>query len=39
MLAKLKSLLSLTNPQADYLRPLKTHDIPKVLTTATDKIT
>jgi ribosomal-protein-alanine N-acetyltransferase len=32
MLAKLKSLLSLTNPQADYLRPLKTHDIPKVLT-------
>ncbi|SHJ17127.1 ribosomal protein S18-alanine N-acetyltransferase [Cycloclasticus pugetii] len=32
MLAKLKSLLSLTGPQADYLRPLKTHDIPKVLT-------
>ncbi len=32
MLTKLKSLLSLTNPQADYLRPLKTHDIPKVLT-------
>ena len=32
MLTKLKSLLSLTGPQVDYLRPLKTHDIPKVLT-------
>ncbi|AGS40784.1 Ribosomal-protein-alanine N-acetyltransferase RimI [Cycloclasticus zancles 78-ME] len=25
-------MLSLTGPQVDYLRPLKTHDIPKVLT-------
>ncbi len=32
MLTKLKSLLSLTGPQVDYLRPLKTNDIPKVLT-------